>query len=361
MSSADYPQVVYLWGDDEWSMERIVSSIAARLAEDTGVAPDRWRPAQRVVTADAIAERVAIAPMFGGGTVAVVVVHADMVRSKAAREALDRVVGSVAPGNALVLLEFDGSGGRKRPKTLVELADAIVKAGGTVRPCRAPSTREMPAWIDARASELGLRMDRDAATELARRVGSSVDGTDIDRRAVSAMAMGELAKLSLYRGTEPVTPGDVRDLVAEVVPESLFGIIDGLANRNTGDAGPALDRLLSSQPEQIVLVLLHRRMRELLIAADARAAGASPPEIVKLIGGSPYAAQIRVDQAGRWTVPELVAALDGLLELDRMSKHADAGGSTDGQRRMAWATWVAERVARSGGTEGGRGRAAARR
>jgi len=94
--------------------------------------------------------------------------------------------------------------------------------------------------------------------------------------------------------------------------------------------------------------MLHRRIRELLVAADARASGATPPEIVKLVGGSPYMAQKRAEQAAHWATGELEAALDGLLELDRMSKHADAVFSTDGQRRMAWVTWVAACVAQRG-------------
>ena len=124
MSTADRPQVVYLWGDDEWAMERLVRSIAEGLERDTGAPPDRWRTDGRAVTADGIAERVSIAPMFGGGTIAVVSNPTQLVRSKALREALERVIGAVAPGNALVFLEFDTTGGRKRPKSLVDLVEA---------------------------------------------------------------------------------------------------------------------------------------------------------------------------------------------------------------------------------------------
>ena len=178
--------------------------------------------------------------------------------------------------------------------------------------------------------------------------GASVGEGDVDRRLMSAMALSEVEKLGLYRGGEAVTAEDVRALVAEVVPDSLWSLTDAVALRRAERAGPALDRALESQPEQVVLVLLHRRLRELLIAADARSTGAKPADVVKLIGGSPFVAQRRVEQSAAWSVPELVTALDGLLELDRMAKHADAEATTDGQRRMAWVAWVAERVARGG-------------
>ena len=353
MSTADRPQVLYLWGDDEWAMERHVASIVAGLARDTGAPPDRWRVSGKEVTADAIAERVAIAPMFGGGTVVVVDSPAQLVRSKALRDALDRVVATVAPGNALVFLEFGPADEKKRSKALADLSSGIIKAGGTVRSCRAPSAGEMPAWISARAAEIGVTLAPDAAKEIAKRIGAFVSEGDVDRRQMGGMAVAELAKLALYRGGEAVGVDDVRALVPEVVPDSTWALLDAVALRRSERAGPALDRVLESQPEQVLLVMLHRRLRELLIAADARVSGAKPADIVKLVGGSPWAAQRRAEQAAAWTVAELDAALEGLLELDRMSKHANVEGSTEGQRRMAWVTWVAERVAPRGRTAAG--------
>ena len=366
MSTADRPQVLYLWGDDEWAMERLVGSLADGLARDTGARPDRWRTDGRDITADAVAERVATAPMFGGGTVVVVSNPTQLVRSKALRDALDGVIASVAPGNALVFLEFDTTGGRRRPKSLVDLEAAVGKAGGTARACRAPNAGEMPAWIGGRATEMGLALGLDAAREIARRIGSHSSEGDVDRRQMSAIAVGELEKLALYRGSEPVTVDDVRALVPEVVPDSLWALSDAVAGRRVELAGPALDRALETQPEQVLLVMLHRRLRELLIAADGRAAGAKPADLVKLMGGSPYIVQRRAEQSSAWTAVELEAALDGLLELDRMAKHADAAASTEGQRRMAWVAWVAERVApRAGAGEprgpSARGRAAGAR
>jgi DNA polymerase III delta subunit len=349
MSTADRPQVLYLWGDDEWAMDRLVAALADGIGADTGAPPDRWRADGKTVSAASIAERTSIAPMFGGGTVAVVANPSLLVRSKALREALDATIASVAPGNALVFLEFDASGGKKRPKTLLDLEASILKAGGTVRPCRAPSAGEMPAWIAGRARELGVSLGPDAAREIAKRIGAVVGEGDVDRRQLSAIAMRELEKLSLYRGADTVTTDDVRDLVAEQVPDSLWALTDALAIRRVDHAGPMLNRALETQPEQVILTLLHRRIRELLIAADARASGAKPPEIVKLVGGQPFVAQKRVEQAVHWTPAELEAALDGLLELDRMAKRSDAAMSTDDQRRMAWVAWVAERIARGGG------------
>ena len=62
-------------------------------------------------------------------------------------------------------------------------------------------------------------------------------------------------------------------------------------------AGPALDRLLETTPEPVITVQLHRRLRELLIAADLTSQRARPADIVKAIGGHPFRAQKLAEQA----------------------------------------------------------------
>jgi DNA polymerase III delta subunit len=110
-------------------------------------------------------------------------------------------------------------------------------------------------------------------------------------------------------------------------------------------AGPLLDRLLETTPLPVIVVQLHRRLRELLIAADLAAAGRRPPDIVKAIGGHPFRAQKLTEQSRRWSLPELDDALEGLLELDAMIKGAVDSGSTERQVRLAFTLWMRDRVA----------------
>ena len=110
-------------------------------------------------------------------------------------------------------------------------------------------------------------------------------------------------------------------------------------------AGPALDRLLETTPEPVITVQLHRRLRELLIAADLTSQRARPADIVKAIGGHPFRAQKLAEQARAWTVDALEGALEGVMDLDAMVKGAPDSGSTDRQRRLAFVVWIADRVA----------------
>lgn len=138
---------------------------------------------------------------------------------------------------------------------------------------------------------------------------------------------------------------DVRALVPEVVPDSTWAFLDAVADRRAGDAGRLLDHLLESAPEPLVIVQLHRRLRELTMAADLVESRATPAAMVKAIGGHPFKVQKLAEQARRWTPAELEAVLEGVLELDAMVKGAPDSFRTGQQARLAFVLWVQERVA----------------
>jgi len=346
--SGDRAIVAYYRGDDGWSLDRAADLVASRIEQDTGARPERWRVPGLETTASAIGERVATAPLFGGGTVAIVVDPAPLLRAKAERQALDGAIATVAPGNALVFIE-QGDAGTRRSAALQGLEAAVLKAGGEARAFRAPRAGELAGWIVARATERQMKVEPAAARELARRIGGFVTEGDVDRQRMGALAVAELDKLSLYRPFDPVSEEDVRALVPEVVPDSTWAMLDAVAERRATVAGPALDRLLETTPEPVITVQLHRRLRELLITADLASRRAKPADIVKAIGGHPFRAQKLVEQARAWTLEELEDALEGVQDLDAMVKGAPGSGSTERQRRLAFALWVEERVARDRG------------
>jgi len=345
--SADAPLIAYYRGDDGYGIDHRVSQLAHGLEQATGAVPERWRVQGSETTVAAIGERVATAPMFGGGTLAVVVDPAPLLRSKADRGALEGAIATVAPGNALVFVEISDRGAR-RSAALQGLETAVARGGGEIRTFKAPQAGELAAWIEGRARERDIQLAPGAARELARRVGGFVREGDIDRERQGALAVGELDKLSLYRPSDPITDADVAALVAEVVPDSTWAMLDAVAERRAAVAGPALDRLLGTTPEPVLLAQLHRRLRELTEVAGHLAGGAPPGSLVRTLGMKPFRAEKLVGQARRWTVPGLVDALDGLMELDAMVKGAPGSGATDEQRRLAFALWVREHVAGAG-------------
>ncbi len=303
-------------------------------------------------TAARIAERVATATLFGGGTLVIVDEPGPLIRSRDARTALERALGTVAPGNVLVFLDLlERLPTERRPLTAdrLALAAAVRAAGGESRQLQGPGTR-MPAWIEERARERGIRLGRGAAAELARRIGGLVRQPDVDRRYAGRFAVGELEKLALLHpdGNE-ITVADVEALVAEAIPTSSWAFLDALGERRVSQAADMLDRLLATTPEPVLLALLHARIRDLILVADGLAAGASPAELARATKLSGYRLERSVEMAHHWTVEELSWALDGLLELDIRVKGADGTMSTEEQRRFAFVSWVADHAGRLAG------------
>ncbi len=333
-------------GDDGYGLEQAVDRLAERLGASGGEPPERRRVTGAATSLGQIEEMVATAPLFGGGTLVTVVAPAPLVGRKGGVAAAASLLEHVAPGNGLVFLDpVDGSSGGKRPASLDKLRDAVLAAGGEARELRAPKEGQLAAWIEARARERGLTLERGAAHELGRRIGGFVREGDIDRSRMGQLAVGELDKLALYTAGAPVTVEAVRALVPEAVPASSWAFMDAVGNRQGRIAAELLPRILETTPEPVLLAQLHRRLRELIEVADHMGAGATPASLVRTLGQKPYRIEKLAEQARRWTPEELEAALEGVLELDVRLKGVDP--ATDAQRRLAVTLWLAEHVART--------------
>lgn len=335
--------LAFLSGDDEYGLERAVDRLAERLTADAGEPPRRQRLQGAAVTLPELIELVGTAPMFGGGTLVSLIGPAPLLAHKDGRAALHGILAQVAPGNGLVFVDLVvGSQRRKSPVYLAKLRDAITAAGGEARELKAPTEGGLAGWIEAQARQTGLMLERGAAQELARRVGGFVKEGDVDHSRMSALAVGELEKLSLYRSGEIIRAEDVRALVPEAVPASAWAFLDAVGGRRTAAAAEMLPRILETTPEPVLVAILHRRLRQLIEVADLLAGGASPGSLVRTLGLHPRRTEHLVGQATRWNLPELEAALEGVLELDARMKGVE--GSTLAQRRLAVTLWLARHV-----------------
>ena len=343
--------LLYVWGDDELVAERLVGKFATALAGELGMPLERWDLRGDLTTAATGAaqlhERLATAVLFGGGTLAVVTNPGALVRRNDTRDRVVEAIGTLAAGNALVFVEAAKSGakgpGSKR------LVDAITGAGGAVRQAMAPRPTGLGAWIEAEARDRGLALAPGAARALADRLGSRVTEGDVDRRYLSRIASGELDKLALRHAVDggPVTADDVRDLVAETTPGSVWALTDAVGERRGDAALVALDRLIDTTPEPVLLAVLHRRIVELLELGDRLAGGAALPAAAKAMGiGSEYRAKTLAGQTRHWTTAELTSALADLVELDALVKGAPGFEADAAQRRLAFTMWVHDHAAR---------------
>lgn len=332
----------YYWGDDGHGLEAAAAELARRVAGPDGPALARWRTTGATTRVAEIAERVATATLFGGGTIVVVEDPGPLLRAADEREALLATLSAVAPGNALAFLEpVDGSS--RRAASLDALRDAVRAAGGEVRQLVAPKEGAMARWIEERARERGIALAPGAAELLARKIGAFVREGDVDRRRQGQLAIAELEKLALFRLEGPIRREDVDALVADAVPGSTWALLDAVGERRARDAAALVERVLDATPEPVVLAVLHRRVRDLLLLADGRSRGETLPALARAMKLKEYPAKKLWAQAAAWTVEELEGALEGLLELDTALKRK---GGAPARHRLAFDLWLAERVAR---------------
>lgn len=354
MTTGTAPALGYYWGDDDYGLERASDRVAARMEATAGSPVERWRirgearsateAAERIAV---IAERVGTAPFFGGGTLVVISDPGDLARWKKESPSIADVIGLVAPGNGLAFIETLDSFG-KRSAALEGLAETVRREGGEVREVRAPREGQMVRWIEDRAKERTVRLGRGAAQELAMRVGAFVREGDIDRRRQGRLAVSELDKLALYRPDGEITAEDVRALVPEAIPGSIWALLDAISLRQAGEAVGLAERLVEATPAPVMLTVIHRRIRELIQVADVLASGASPAELMKALKLKEYPARKLMAHSAHWTANDLDAALEGLLELDVAIKGSEGQVVSEGQIRLALTLWMADHVARKG-------------
>jgi DNA polymerase III delta subunit len=352
--------IAYYWGDDGYGLEAAVEALRRDPARFPDGPPERWRvaldPGNPRPGIAALAERLATGVMFGSGVLAIASGIGAAARRNADRDALLAAITTIAPGNGLVLLEETDTGAKEPPGKAI--ADAIRAAGGEIRRFQAPREGGLAAWVEARARERDLTLGQGAARELATRVGGFVREGDVDRRNQGRLAVMELEKLSLRHATGgTITVEDVQQLVAEAVPGTIWGFVDAVATRQVGKSLELLERLIETTPEPVLLAVLHRRLRELIEVADRLANREAPGSLVRSMKLQPYRAEILVRQAAGWSLDELDAALEGLLELDALFKGVGGRGADGARERLAFDLWVTDRV----GSGGDRSPAEARR
>ena len=342
--------LAYFFGDDDLMLNRAIGRLAVALAGD-GEPLERWDlRGSRNDAASLIGEvhgRVATPVMFGGGTMAVVANPGALAVRNEDRDALLDLIPLVAPGNALVFVEAAASGAKEPGQK--KLAEAIKAAGGEVRRFESPKEGALAAWIDSEARDRDVRLAPGAAKELATRIGGFVREGDAERRDQTRRAAMEIDKLALYRPNEQVSVDDVQALVAEAVPGSAWALADAVAERDGARALGLFEALVQTMPEPVIVVVLHRRIRELLELIDRMTTAKTLAEAGRAMKiNSSYRMERLATQARRWSLAELSAAIDGLLEVDAIVKGAPDRPTGDAQRRLAFSLWIADHVGVSG-------------
>jgi DNA polymerase III subunit delta len=166
--------------------------------------------------------------------------------------------------------------------------------------------RALPKWIQDRVKEKGGTIEPGAVEELGAHVGT-------DLRLID----NEIDKLLTYRNGETIRAEDVRALVASARESDVFALVDALGRRETGNALKLLHAQLDHNAAPVYLLsMIARQFRLLLQMKDLAARGkalATAREQLKL---HPFVAEKTWNQALNFTLPQLEAIYQKLLDTD---------------------------------------------
>jgi DNA polymerase-3 subunit delta len=207
-----------------------------------------------------------------------------------------------------------------RTKAPKALHDAVKRAGGDISAEDSVKPWELPKWVMARARELQIELEPDAARALVQQVG--------DRQQ---RLLRELEKLAL--GSDPGARFDstqIEDQTAASAERKAWSLADALVG---GDAAAATRLYLSlrSQGERVpgLLYWMSQRIRlahEVALALDA---GEPPAQIKRSLRMPSRAADHLIADARRTGADRLRRAIAEIADLELASRGGTAGAQSE--------------------------------
>jgi DNA polymerase III subunit delta len=229
-------------------------------------------------------------------------------------ESLEGALASIASDTTAAFFAREDS----RLKAPARLRAAVRKAGGDVSVEASVKPWELPKWVVARAAELDLRLDSEAARALIGQVG--------DRQQ---RLLRELEKLAL--AAEPgasLDAGDVEAFAAPSAERRVWTLADALV---AGDAQAAtrIYLALRAQGERVpgLLYWMTQRVRDAHGVAEALDRGEPPAQIKRRLRMPSRAADRLIADARRAGAERLERAIEQIADLELASRGGSAGAA----------------------------------
>lgn len=172
-------------------------------------------------------------------------------------------------------------------------------------------------WIAQYVQDAGRMIDRQALDYL-----SSINSFDLQ------IMEQELQKLLLYCPEDTtITLQHVDTIVTKTVEANIFALSDSMGNRKGSEALQTLRNMfyLGESPYKL-LGFFNRHFRNLLLVKDYRAMGYNESEIKEKTKLHPFVIKKSIRQAERFSVTQLVQALEELLRIETALKSTSVNG-----------------------------------
>lgn len=175
-----------------------------------------------------------------------------------------------------------------------------------VKAFTAPDARALPTWIITQVRQKGGHIEPEAVSELVAHSGNDLRLLD-----------NEIEKLLTYRANQRIRAEDVRALVTSVTESRIFDLVDAIGRRETHTALQLLHHQLAHNAAPIyLLAMITRQFRLLLQWRDLAERGVAFAQARAQLKLHAFVADKTADQARNFTLAQLEAIYQKLLETD---------------------------------------------
>lgn len=173
--------------------------------------------------------------------------------------------------------------------------------------CQRKRRNDLVDWVETRARAKGGQITRDTTHELINTVGDNLRLLDQELEKLIAYTAGERA----------ISREDVRLLVPEAQQANIFHMVDALGQGNGRRAIALLHHLLDDGAAPLyLLAMIVRQYRLLLQVKDLIGQGLRPSAIARELKLRDFVVEKMVRQARRYSLPQLEAIYERLLQTD---------------------------------------------
>ena len=187
---------------------------------------------------------------------------------------------------------------------------AAVRPHAKVSSFALPNEDSVGRWVRDRAADRGIEIEPAAVKALAETVGGDL-----------SVIAGELDKLAVYRGGQPVRQEDVEELVSYAKESNIFVVVDAMIEGRLDAAVGMVHQLLRlGRTPGYILTMVARQVRLLILAKELRAQRVPADEQGRRLGLYGYPLRKTLEQERLFTAERLVQIHRKLLEADLQIK-----------------------------------------
>lgn len=316
LDNAEFSPVYYFYGEEKLLMERSIKEIKQKILpvglEDFNFeryTSDKISPKQ-------IAELAMNLPFMAEKRILVIDCAANFFTTaksdKENQESMKSLLSYLEQPNPQCCLIFCG----EKPLAKTGALNKALQAHAEMVEFAALKGKVLENWIRDYLEQQGRVIQRDAVEHL-----SALNSFDLE------IMEKELEKLLLYTaGKGEITKQQVLNIVTKTVEANIFDLTDALGNRRGRDAIQVLrDMLVLGEPALKITATLVKHIQNLILVKDYRSQGWNDTQIKEKTKLHPYVIKKSTAQANRFTMQQLITALDLLLAAEVELKSTGRG------------------------------------